>query len=283
MIDSTVVTENGNGSAEGFWTDTTKASLLLLRGLLARGVLVFCFGEKRWRVNCWPGPDRNPPTKLCVPYRAKDNPSLRSELSHPDVVIILTSLNYYYSGLSNDDLFLAFEDLQKADQADIEYQTWISDSPNLPHAYRQIMGVNLEDRHHCVSEIFPALRFSKAVVDYFLGHIAFPREIRAFPQKLSASGWDIEELKSRPMTGFSGTNGSQRSLPLSVHQLDLPEKSHTNALVLQNLFYPKNSVASIPSRDISSTSISDAQHLLNIVCSLDPPIQVILDVRAQIL
>ncbi|OQE29876.1 hypothetical protein PENSTE_c002G10448 [Penicillium steckii] len=275
--------ENQNGSTEGFWTDTTRSSLLLLRGLLARSVLAFCFREKRWRVNFGPDPNRSPPTKLCVPYRAKDNPSLRSEFSHPDVVIILTCLNYYYAGLSDDDLFLAFADLQKADQADIDYQVWISDSPNLPNAYRQIMGVNLEDRYHCIKEIFPALRFSKAVVDYFLGHIVFPREIRAFPQKLSASGWDIGETKSHPMTGFSGTNDSQKSLPLSVHQLDLPEQSHTNALVLQNLLHTKNSVASIPNRDNSSTGISDAQHLLNMVCALDPPIQVILDVGAQIL
>jgi len=28
----------------------------------------------------------------------------RSEFSHPDIVIVLTSLSYYYGGLDNDDL-----------------------------------------------------------------------------------------------------------------------------------------------------------------------------------
>lgn len=56
-----------------------------------------------------------------MPYRAKDNPSPRSEFSYLDVVIVLTSLSYYYGGLENDDLFLAFGYFLKSDQADIEY------------------------------------------------------------------------------------------------------------------------------------------------------------------
>lgn len=51
---------------------------------------------------------RKPSTKLCVPYRVKDNPALRSEFSHPDVVIVLTCLNNYYSGLSDDELVRIF-------------------------------------------------------------------------------------------------------------------------------------------------------------------------------
>lgn len=92
-----------------------------------------------------------------MPYQAKDNPSLQSEFSHPDVVILLTSLNYYYAGLNNDDLFLAFNHLAKSDQADTEYQAWVNDTSMLPHSYRQLVGVNLEDQHHCTDCIFPAL------------------------------------------------------------------------------------------------------------------------------
>lgn len=59
---------------EGFWTDSTKNSLLLIRGLIAGGVLSFAFGSKRWRVNYGLDPNRLPKTKLAVPFRAKDNP-----------------------------------------------------------------------------------------------------------------------------------------------------------------------------------------------------------------
>jgi hypothetical protein len=264
-----------------FWTDSTKDSILLLRGLFAGGVLAFCFGQKRWRVNYGPDITRRPPTKLSVPYRAKDNPALRSEFSHPDVVIILTCLNYYYSGLSDDELFRTFRHLLRSDQGEAEFQEWVKDIPQIPQAYRQLGGINLQDRLHCLSHVFPYFRFSKGTIDYFLCHTVFPREIKEFPHKLSASGWDIGEIKTHPTVGFSGTNDSRVTLPLSVEQLDLPEQNHTNALVLEYLLRPENSVTLSPTS--SNRSKSDAQMLLDMAMDLEPPIQVILDVGAQIL
>jgi hypothetical protein len=270
-----------NDGPASFWTMSTKDTLLLLRGLLAGGVLAFCFGQKRWRVNYGPDHTRKPSTKLSVPYRAKDNPAPRSEFSHPDVVIVLTCLNYYYWGLSDDDLLRAFQHLIRSDQADTEYQTWVDDAPRLPHAYHQLGGINLEDRHHCLKHVFPNFQLSKGAIDYFLTHVVFPKELKEFPSKLSVSGWDIGEIKANPTVGFSGTNDSRATLPLSVEQLDLPEQNHTNALVLEYLLRPKNSVALCPARD--NLSSSDAQVLLDMVMNLDPPTQVILDVGAQIL
>ncbi|KAL4796122.1 hypothetical protein BDV19DRAFT_388541 [Aspergillus venezuelensis] len=266
----------------GFWTASTSDSLLLLRGLLAGGVLASCFSQKRWRVNYGPHESRIPHTKLSVPYRAKDNPAQRSEFSHPDVVVVLTCLSYYYGGLKDDELFAAFHHLLKSDQKDIEYQRWVDDSADLPRVCRQLGGINLRDRHHCLQRVFPYLRFSKKTVDYFLAHLVFPKEMKEFPSKLSASGWDIGEVKSHPTVGFSGTNDSRVTLPVSVTQLDLPEQNHTNALVLEYLLRPENSIVLTPERD-ANQKISDAQALLNMVVGLDPPAQVVLDVGAQIL
>jgi hypothetical protein len=266
-------------SPAGFWTENTRGPLLLLRGLFAGGVLSFCLGQKRWRVNYGPDPKREPPTKLCVPYRAKDNPSLRSEFSHPDVVVLFTSLHYYYAGLDDNELFLALNHLVKSDQAAAEYQTWVDDAPTLPHEYHQLVGLNLDDFNHCADHIFPALRFSKAAADYFLDTFVFPREMKEFPDKLSASGWDIGDIKTHPMVGFSGTNDSRRTLPLSVKQLDLPKQNHTNALVLEYLLRQENSVTFIPCQE--EPPKTDAQHLLHLVMNLSPPAQVILDVGAK--
>ncbi|KXT10875.1 hypothetical protein AC579_8995 [Pseudocercospora musae] len=224
-----------------FWTETTRSHLLLLRGIIAGGVLAFTLGQKRWRVN-YGLASRQPPTKLAVPYRAKDNPSPRSEFSHPDVVITLTSLCYYYEGLSDEDLFIALGHLMDSDQADIEYQEWVKDSDSLPAAFKQLQGINLKDRPQCVSELFPALRYGKNVVDYFLSHHVFPKEMKEFPDKLSASGWDIGKRKNRATTGFSGTNDSRPLLPFDVGHLDLERQKHTNALVLNNILRPENSV-----------------------------------------
>jgi hypothetical protein len=275
--DEIVTVETGN-----FWTDSTRDALFLIRGLIAGGVLRFVFGSKRWRVNFGLDPSRNPQTKLTVPYRSKDSPSLRSEFSHPDVIIVLTSLTYYYGGLSDEELFDCFDHLLKSDQADIEYGEWVSTAdPHLPGAFRQLVGINIKDRFQCIQHIFPRLGFSKNVVDYFLAHLVFPKEMKQFPHKLSASGWDIGQVKSHPTTGFSGTNDSRHVLPLNVKHLDLDMQRHTNALVLAHLLQDENSVTLLPPR--ASEKGSDAEHLLKVVNSMEPPTRVILDVGAQIL
>lgn len=264
-----------------FWTDLTHGPLLLLRGLIAGGILSFVFGAKRWRVNYGIDPTRKPDTKLAVPFRSKDSPTPRSEFSHPDVVIALTSLCYYYSGLNDDELFDTFTYLLKSDGADIEYGLWTRLLRNLPEAFRHLTGINIKDRYQCINEVFPALRYSKGVIDYFLSHVVFPKEMKEFPKKLSASGWDIGQVKPHPTTGFSGTSDSRHVLPLSVKHLDLPTQKHTNALVLAYLLRNENSVELLPSRPASIAS--DAEHLLTTVNSLQQTPRVILDVGAQIL
>lgn len=141
-----------------FWTDTTKNYVWLLRGLFARGILAFVFGRKRWRVNYGLDPTRRPPTKLAVPYRAKDSPSPRSEFSHPDVIICLTAITYYYHGLDDENLFLAFGHLVESDQASDEYQAWVDDSHDLADGFRQLMGINLKDAVQCKDDLFPACK-----------------------------------------------------------------------------------------------------------------------------
>lgn len=279
-LSQTEIAEVENQGSGGFWADTTKDILLLLRGLIAGGVLPFSFSQKRWRVNYGLDSTRKPRTKLAVPYRAKDNPTSRSEFSHPDVVIVLTSLSYYYGGLEHDDLYVALTHLLKADQPEIEYQAWIKDAPNMPPAFCQLLGINLKDPH-CIEQVFPPLRYAKSVIDYFLAHIVFPKEMKEFPQKLSASGWDIGQMKTHPTTGFSGTNDSRKILPLSVKHLDIPQQKHTNALVLEYILRPENSVVSMPVR--SEAYSSDAELLLAMVTKMEPPVRVILDVGAQIL
>lgn len=255
---------------ESFWTESTKEMLLLLRGLFAAGVLSFVFGQKRWRVNYGLDSSRTPDTKLAVPYRAKDNPSPRSEFSHPDVIIMLTTLSYYYGGLGKDDLATAFDHLTRSDQADTVFQAWVKDAHDMPAAFSQLQGINLRDKHQFAVELFPCLRFDKATIDYFLANIVFPKEMKEFPHKLSASGWDIGNCKVLPTTGFSGTNDSREVLPLFVEQIDLPAQKHTNALVLDYLLRDENSVAEIPAPTTVEVLTSDAERFLNMVSCIIP-------------
>ncbi|KAI1459754.1 hypothetical protein F4805DRAFT_420134 [Annulohypoxylon moriforme] len=266
-------------SPNAFWTGA-KDTLLLLRGMVAGGVLTFAFGHKRWRVDYGLDANRTPTTKLAVPYRAKDSPSPRSEFSHPDVVILLTSLSYYYGGLNDEDLFLTFNHLLKSDQAELEYGQWVEAAKDLKPSFKQLIGINLEDSQ-CTEYVFENLRYVKEVVDYFLAHMVFAKEMKEFPNKLSASGWDIGEVKENPTTGFSGTNDSRKVLPLHVEQLDLPAQKHTNALVLEYLLQPENSVELMSPH--GEMDVSVAIKLLDFITRMEPPTHVILDVGAQIL
>ncbi|KAF6811565.1 hypothetical protein CPLU01_15094 [Colletotrichum plurivorum] len=262
------------------WSPLTKNTLLLLRGLVALNILAFVFCQKRWKVDYGLDPNRKPANRLAVPYRAKDNPSARSEFSHPEVIITLTSLSYYNGGLTDDALRLTFAHLLRSDQADMEYQVWVADSDRLPPAFQQLAGINLDDERQCAEQVFPCFRYAKGTVDYFLAHIVFPKELKEFPRKLSASGWDIGEKKPRPTTGFSGTNDSRAFFPLTVDQLDDKGQQHTNALVLEYLLQDETSVVLMPKRKTAGQT--DAEALLEMVTRLEPPARVILDVGAQI-
>ncbi|KAF2856141.1 hypothetical protein T440DRAFT_531312 [Plenodomus tracheiphilus IPT5] len=265
-----------------FWTDSTKAPLLLVRGLLAGGVLRFVLSTKRWRINYGRDVSRVPATNLAVPYRSKDTPSPRSEFAHSDVVILLTLLSYYYGGLSNEELFDTFAHLLSSDQANIHYDEFVSTaSSSLPTAFRQLSGLSIRDRHQCIMEIFPALRHSKNAIDYFLSYLIFPKQLKQFPSKLSNSSWDLGMKKTHPVTGFSGTNDTLHLLPLDVKHLDLPSQSHTNAQVLAYLLQQETSVELLPPRRDLGTN--DGEHLLRFVEKLTFDTRVVLDCGASIM
>ncbi|KAK7937469.1 uncharacterized protein PG986_014337 [Apiospora aurea] len=259
----------------GFFCDTTADILLLLRGLFSCGVLAFVFGQKRWRVN-YGRAERAPPTQLAVPYRAKDSPAPRSEFSHPDVVIILTQLSYYYQGLSDEEMLTAFQQLERLDQKSTVYGEWVDRTPKLPSSYRQFSAVNLKDWSQSTRQLFPALRYTKSVIDFYLGKVVFPHEMVEFPQKLSASGWDLAKPRAQAVTGFSGTCDSKYVLPTDIPHIDLPSQLHTNAKVLDYILRSENLVVEL------GPSI-DGDLLLRSMVSAQPPIDVVLDVGALII
>ncbi|KAI8936437.1 hypothetical protein NX059_006844 [Plenodomus lindquistii] len=265
-----------------FWTESTRAPLLLVRGLLAGGVIRFVLSTKRWRINYGTDASRIPATNLAVPYRSKDSPSPRSEYAHSDVVILLTLLSYYYNGLNNDELFDTFTHLLNSDQANIHYEEFVSTaSSSLSPAFRHLSGLSLRDRHQCITEIFPTLKHSKKTVDYFLSHLIFPKQLKQFPSKLSNSSWDLGMKKTHPLSGFSGTNDTLHLLPLEVKHLDLPSQSHTNAQVLAYLLQDETSVELLPPR--TELAKNDGHHLLSVIKGFNYDIRVVLDCGGFIL
>ena len=253
--------------------------VLLLRGLLGHGVLLTVLKEKRWRVDYGLDVGRS---MLAVPYRAKDSPSPRAEFGHTDVAICLTCLSYCYEGLTDAQLGDCFEQLFKTDNPNQEYEEWIKDCHNdLPKTLRSLRGLNLDDPVQRHEHIFPPLRHCKAVIDFFLSTIVFPKHMKEFPYKLSTSGWDLAQDRSsfdQLVTGFSGTNDNRFLLPQMIEQVDLEAHTHTNAMGLDCLLRRENSkVMHLPD------SVKNIRGMLEYLRDEEANARILLDVGAQVL
>ena len=218
--------------------DAMLSKILHIRGLLGHGVLLHAIQAKRWSVNYGLQPDR---CMLAVPYRAKGVPAPNAEFGHPDVAVALTCLSYYYAGLSGDQTRKAISFLERADDPSSEYLSWIQKHPNSSTPPLHWTAVNLEDDSQFQDHLFPAIRYSKKAIDYYLVSVVFPKEGKEFDEKISTSGWDIPATQGPNITtGFSGTNDNQFIIPLSIAQQDLPQLRYTSAMVLNYVLQDKN-------------------------------------------
>ncbi|KAN0092683.1 hypothetical protein V8E55_003467 [Tylopilus felleus] len=252
--------------------------LLLLRGLLANGILLYAFRERRWRVEYGLAPTR---TMLAVPYRAKDVPAQRAEFGHADIAIVLTCLSYYNGGLSEEQLRLSFEIWLKQDDPFLDYDLWVEGCPAVPACLRSLTGVNTKSSEQWKRFLFPLFNRNRATVDFYLSNVVFPKEAKEFPSKLSCSGWDLAERKERLLTGFSGTNDGQYLLPLHITQRDPDHQRGTNAKVLSYLLQPENKYYMCMAHENGKRRTTS--ELLRIMAAQQPEIRVLLDVGAQML
>ncbi|KAG2078006.1 hypothetical protein BDR04DRAFT_1087703 [Suillus decipiens] len=252
--------------------------LLLIRGLLAHGILIYTLKDRRYRVDYGLDPQR---TMLAVPYRAKDVPSTRAEFGHPDIAVALTCLSYYYRGLTEKQVTLCFRQLLKQDNPALEYETWTKElsSDSLPDNLQHLSGINMESTEQFTDCLVPLFERNKAVVDFFLAQFVLPKEAKEFPHKLSCSAWDLAERKSSglPTTGFSGTNDFRYLLPTTIVQHPLDHQRGTNARVLSHLLQQENNCY-----DLLAAG-GGARELLNAIAKQSPEIRVLLDVGAQVL
>ncbi|KIJ64302.1 hypothetical protein HYDPIDRAFT_90913 [Hydnomerulius pinastri MD-312] len=252
--------------------------LLLLRGLLVSGILLFALKERRWRVDYGLAPSR---TMLAVPYRAKDIPAPKAEFGHPDVAIVLTCLSYYYGGLTEEQLRTCFEILLKQDNPSLEYELWVRDCPAVPDALRILNGINIKSSDQWQNHLHPLFAKNQAVIDFYLSRVVFPKEAKEFPSKLSCSGWDLAERRGRLITGFSGTNDGRYLLPTSISQRDPDHQRGTNARVLSYLLQPENNHYMLTARENGERRT--ALEFLQLIVAQTLEIRVLLDVGAQML
>ena len=260
-------------------SDAVLKKLLQLRGLFVHQVLAHVVRDKRYSVNYGLHLER---CMSAVPFRAKGVPAPSAEFGHPDVALALTCLAHYYAGLTDVQIRKAFEYLERADDPSVEYRKWVEHcdpSYNPPASWH---AVNLEDDYQCKLDLFPAVRYNKKIVDFYLRAIVFPKEGKEFDEKISSSGWDIPSSSETHLTtGFSGTNDNQFLLPLTIKQRDLPRLQHTSAKVIDLLLREENSRYSVV--ETEQRQQLSAQDFVKAINLVDRTVQVIIDVGAQIL
>ncbi|KAJ6533684.1 hypothetical protein B0H19DRAFT_1272325 [Mycena capillaripes] len=250
------------------------AGILLRRGILAGGILVFALQRKRWRVEYGLDPRR---TMLAVPYRAKDVPSPRTDFGHPDVAIVLTCLSYYYGGLTDKQVDLSFELLLSLDNPALEYESWVRNVTQIPVSLLEVIGINMKDMDQRRNILTPLFCRNLGVVNFYLRQVVFPKEAKQFPYKLATSAWDLAERKKHFVTGFSGTNDGQYLLPTSIAQQDPLDQLSTTAKVLSYLLRPE-------SREYCCTEGRSTKDFMEqLLVTQKPEIRVLLDVGAQML
>jgi hypothetical protein len=250
-------------------------TILILRGLIGSDILMHSLKERRWRVQYGLDLRRS---RLAIPFRAKDCPSPRSEFGHPDVIVLLTCLSYYYAGLEMEMVVHVLQSLLSSEAPELTYAEWMRPCwEEVPVSLRTINGINMQDEELLRTQLFPLLRYNKLVIDFYLNSFIFPTHAKEFPSKLSTSGWDIATLKPNPTTGFSGTNDGRFLLPVTIKQTDRDAQLHTNAKVISYILKKENSCV------IRYPNFIGAIGLLDRIHKLPSQPTVILDVGAQIL
>ncbi|CAF1422022.1 unnamed protein product [Rotaria sp. Silwood1] len=141
--------------------------------------------------------------------------------------------------LNNSQLFQCFNCLneEETDPTSI-YDQWVlyEDEKDVPKSIQQWIGVNLKDYQQRIDHLFSTFRYNMIVINYFRHYFVFPREAKQFLYKLVTSAWDLSSsLRSKIITGFSGTNDTQLLLPVHIRQYDLPELQKTDTIVVNNL------------------------------------------------
>ncbi|KAF0725418.1 hypothetical protein Ae201684_016188 [Aphanomyces euteiches] len=218
-IESNLVDVSGSASLlrYHFTNDIHRQYLLSLRGYLAFGLLEHAL-EQRHRVDY--GIDSRRNKRTAVPFRAADMPSERSEYGHPDVGLVLTTLAYYYHGLSADQIFEAIKFLltlgRPAQNAiygavisPLRAELSLKELSMIEHVSKLDLSNAIQ-----MDVLASKLSHSQELINFWLVRCVFEMDLAQYPARISASSWDLAQ--SHNAKGFSGTNDTNSVLPLQI-------------------------------------------------------------------
>ncbi|KAF0710192.1 Aste57867_5643 [Aphanomyces stellatus] len=223
--------------------------LLTLRGYLGFGLLEHAL-EQRHRVDY--GLDTGREKRVAVPFRAADVPSDRAEFGHPDIGMLLTTLAYYYQGLSSSQVLEAIHVLLSLGlpaQIRIYDAVVASLHAELSAAERDTMGhVSKLDPTNTTQMdlVVSKLAHSMELINFWLQRCVLDTDLAQFPARIATSAWDLAQ--STHAKGFSGTNDTNAILPLQITPMDpsIPSILGTNGRMVAQLLAHTQSAHFLP-------------------------------------
>ncbi|EDQ92270.1 uncharacterized protein MONBRDRAFT_35379 [Monosiga brevicollis MX1] len=191
------------------------ALLCTLRGLLAHKMLLRILSR---RVNVNYGIDERRDKQIAVPYQATDTPTERSEFASMDDQLVMTHLAWYVKGLRPTDMENAVIQLQRRSeqqQASL-YQEWCDaagGSSKLPDEVpREANALDLQDENQAAL-LHATFGHNYKCINFWLTTVVLPRTCQ-YPARLQATPFHLADASHQ--MGFSGTNDTNLTLPLSI-------------------------------------------------------------------
>ncbi|RHY27783.1 hypothetical protein DYB32_006532, partial [Aphanomyces invadans] len=215
------------------------AWLLALRGFLGFGILEHCL-QQRPRVQFGVDPKRHP-KRLAIPFRAADVPSARAEFGQPDVAILLTTIAYYYQGLSAAQVMEAVNVLLSMGLSarTNEFESWMGPirdelEPKEAHMLQKCSKLDPTNGPQ-MTLLVDKLASSTHLINFWLRRCVFPKDMAQYPARIATSAWNLAHTARAK--GFSGTNETNPILPVQIvpKEPPLPELLATNGLMLDSL------------------------------------------------
>ncbi|KAI8841476.1 hypothetical protein BJ741DRAFT_701608 [Chytriomyces cf. hyalinus JEL632] len=229
------------------------AQVLMLRGLLAFGILEHCL-SLRHAVDY--GLDTRRQKRMAVPFTAVSVPSERAEFSHPDIVIILTSLSFFHVGLTNDQVKAAISFLLTlAKGSQVHYYTRWFECVQSELTEDEADSINMVEKIDLTNSSKVELlcrTYSKStrVISFWLEKCVYPTDTQHYSKRIVSSAWNLASLSH--VVGFSGTNDNALLLPSQVDQVPSVDKSlsGTNGMMIERIISKTEDAVFFPAESI---------------------------------
>ncbi|KAJ3221084.1 hypothetical protein HDU81_010889 [Chytriomyces hyalinus] len=193
---------------------------------------------------------------MAVPFTAVNVPSERAEFSHPDIVIILTSLSFFHVGLTTDQVKAAISFLLTLAKGSQEYYytRWFDSvqSELTTDEADSISRVEKIDLTNSSKVELLCRTYSKSTkfISFWLEKCVYPTDTQHYSKRIGSSAWN---LASGPhVVGFSGTNDNALLLPGQVNQVPSEDASlrGTNGMMIERIISKTKEAIFFPAESI---------------------------------